>query len=269
MAITEDIGDGDHTTLACIDNEARGKARLVAKQTGIIAGLNVAQTMFQVFDSNLSVDFTRHDGDTVQPGDLLFTVSGKVVSILQMERLVLNVLQRMSGIATQTHEYARLIADTNTQILDTRKTTPGMRQLDKEAVRIGGGTNHRMGLYDMIMIKDNHVDFAGGIPQAVEKVKNYLKAKEKALKIEVEARNMSEVEEILQVGGVDRIMLDNFSVEDTRKAVELINGRMETESSGGITKETIADYAHCGVDFISVGALTHQIKSLDMSLLAM
>ncbi len=266
--LKEDLGDGDHSSLACIPAEATGKADLLIKDEGIIAGLEVASLIFERIDPELSTDFFLHDGDRISPGDTGFMVSGNIQSILRSERIVLNVLQRMSGIATQTSRYVEKIKDLHTKILDTRKTTPGMRILDKEAVRIGGGENHRMGLYDMIMLKDNHIDFAGGITQAVRKTNEYLGRTGKTLRIEVEARGLDDVREILQVGNVHRIMLDNFSIADTRQAVDLIAGRYETESSGKITLENLREYAACRVDYISVGALTHQIKSLDLSLKA-
>ena len=269
IAIAEDLGDGDHTSLSTIPADAQGKARLIIKQDGILAGINVALEIFKIIDKDIKVDLLLHDGAKVKKGDIAFTVSGRVISILQAERLVLNFMQRLSGVATQTHIYAEKIADLKTKVLDTRKTTPGMRLLEKEAVKIGGGCNHRIGLFDMILIKDNHVDFAGGIKNAILAAQNYCKAKGKNLDIEIETRNFDEIRQVLEIGGVRRIMLDNFNVEDTKKAVELIGGRFETESSGGITLENLRDYALAGVDFISVGALTHQIKSLDMSLKAM
>ena len=268
IAIAEDLGDGDHTSLSTIPADAQGKAKLIIKQDGILAGIDVALEIFKIIDKDLKVDLFLKDGTQVKKGDIAFTVSGRVISILQAERLVLNFMQRLSGVATQTHIYAAKIADLKTKVLDTRKTTPGMRLLEKEAVKIGGGCNHRIGLFDMILIKDNHVDFAGGIKNAILAAQNYCKAKGKNLDIEIETRNFDEIRQVLEIGGVRRIMLDNFNVEDTKKAVELINGRFETESSGGITLENLRDYALAGVDFISVGALTHQIKSLDMSLKA-
>jgi len=268
LAITEDIGDGDHTSLSCIPESQIGKAQLLVKQDGVIAGVDIAKTVFNTFDNSLKIEVFINDGTVVKKGDIVFEVSGKKVSILQTERLVLNFMQRMSGIATQTKEYAQILEGVNTRILDTRKTTPGMRLFEKIAVKLGGGDNHRMGLYDMIMIKDNHIDYAGGVKQAILRTKEYLKKNNKDLKIEVEARSFDEIREIMQVGGIHRIMIDNFSIEDTKKAIKLIDGKYETESSGGITKETIRGYAECGVDFISVGALTHQIKSLDLSLKA-
>ena len=263
--LAEDIGDGDHTTLCCIPVDAIGRSRLIVKDTGIIAGIEVAKKVFEIFDNELRITQYMHDGDEVKPKDIAFEVEGKVRSLLQTERLMLNIMQRMSGIATRTREYVKLLEGTRTRILDTRKTTPGLRMLEKEAVLIGGGCNHRIGLYDMILLKDNHIDFAGGISQAIDRANKYLKDNNKNLKIEIEVRNFDELNEVLASGNVNRIMLDNFSVADTRKAVEIIGGRFETESSGGITETTIREYALAGVDYISVGALTHSIKSLDMS----
>ena len=268
IAINEDIGDGDHTSLSCIPSEALGKAHLLVKEPGIIAGVELAETIFKTIDPNVSFLKKINDGEKVSIGDIAFIVNGKSQSILQAERLALNFMQRMSGIATNTNYYVRLLDGLKTQVLDTRKTTPGLRQIEKWAVKIGGGVNHRMGLYDMIMIKDNHVDYAGGIKEAIVSTKEYLKKQNKQLKIEVEARNISELQEIISAGGIHRIMLDNFSFEDIRTAVNIIDGKYETEASGGITSKTIREYAECGVDFISVGALTHQIKSLDLSLKA-
>ena len=261
----EDIGDGDHTTLSCIPADARGKSQLIIKEAGVLAGVEVAKRIFHAFDPELQVTQYLHDGDRVKPGDIAFVVEGRIQSLLQTERLMLNVMQRMSGVATRTAEYVKLLEGTHTRVLDTRKTTPGMRMLEKEAVKIGGGCNHRIGLYDMILLKDNHVDFAGGIDKAITRAKDYCAAKGKNLKIEIEVRNFDELNQVLAVGGVDRIMLDNFTPADTKKAVALIGGRYETESSGGITFDTLRTYAECGVDFISVGALTHSVKSLDMS----
>ena len=263
--LAEDIGDGDHTTLCCIPVDAMGRSRLIVKDTGIIAGIEVAKKVFEIFDNELRITQYMHDGDEVKPKDIAFEVEGKVRSLLQTERLMLNIMQRMSGIATRTREYVKLLEGTRTRILDTRKTTPGLRMLEKEAVLIGGGCNHRIGLYDMILLKDNHIDFAGGISQAIDRANKYLKDNNKNLKVEIEVRNFDELNEVLASGNVNRIMLDNFSVADTRKAVEIIGGRFETESSGGITETTIREYALAGVDYISVGALTHSIKSLDMS----
>ncbi|KGN82681.1 nicotinate-nucleotide pyrophosphorylase [Porphyromonadaceae bacterium COT-184 OH4590] len=261
----EDIGTGDHSTLSCIPKDAMGKSRLIIKDTGVIAGVEVARKVFSAFDSTLKMTQFISDGSEVKPGNIVFEVEGKIHSLLQTERLMLNIMQRMSGIATRTREYIQLIEGTKARILDTRKTTPGLRDLEKKAVLIGGGCNHRFGLYDMIMLKDNHIDFAGGIPQAIEQANAYLSERGLNLKIEIEVRNLDELDQVITKGGVQRIMLDNFTVVDTRRAVELINGRFETESSGGITKETIRSYALTGVDYISVGALTHSVKSLDMS----
>lgn len=267
-SLAEDLGDGDHSSLACIPSETKGKAKLLIKEKGILAGIRVAVELFSIIDNELKPEMILEDGTNVVPGDIAFYISGRQQSILKSERLVLNIMQRMSGIATNTHEYATRLKGLKTKILDTRKTTPGFRFLEKEAVRIGGGLNHRMGLYDMILLKDNHIDYAGGISNAIHKTRAYLKRNNLNLKVEIEARSLEEVRTILAVGGVDRIMLDNFSVEDTSIAVKEISGRFETESSGGIDLSTIRAYAECGVDFISVGALTHHIKSLDMSLKA-
>ncbi len=269
LAFAEDIGDGDHTTLCSIPETATGKARLLIKEEGILAGVDVARTVFHRFDGGLAVEVFINDGAYVKPGDVAFMVSGKVQSLLQTERLVLNIMQRMSGIATITGKYVKLLEGTKTKVLDTRKTTPGMRMLEKQAVRIGGGENHRIGLFDMILLKDNHVDFAGGIEKAIRGAQKYLKERNKQLNIEIEVRNFDELSQALAVGGIDRIMLDNFTPEQTREAVKIVNERVELESSGGITFETIRQYAECGVDYISVGALTHSVKSLDMSLKAM
>jgi nicotinate-nucleotide pyrophosphorylase (carboxylating) len=265
-SIEEDIGEGDHSSIACIPENAAGKAKLLIKETGILAGVRIAQQVFSVIDNQLKLEVYIKDGTKIVPGDVAFIVSGNQQSILRSERLILNIMQRMSGIATSTREYVDRIKGLPAKILDTRKTTPGMRFAEKEAVRIGGGENHRMGLYDMIMLKDNHIDFAGGIKSAIEKTNEYLKRKNKKLKIEIEARSTNDIKEILESGGIDRIMLDNFSPEETKIAVKMIGGLFETESSGGITLETVRSYAECGVDYISVGALTHHIKSLDMSL---
>lgn len=267
-ALAEDTGGGDHSSLASIPASATGRARLLIKENGIISGLRVALEVFSVTDPSLMVNILLHDGDRVKYGDIALTVEGRVQAILRAERLVLNIMQRMSGIATATSLYTQKISDTKARITDTRKTTPGMRALEKEAVRTGGGVNHRMGLYDMIMLKDNHIDYAGGISTAIRRTKEYLREHRLELRIEVEARNITEVREILDTGGVDRIMLDNFNTAETKEAVALIAGRCETESSGGITLENVRDYALCGVDYISIGALTHHIKSLDMSLKA-
>jgi nicotinate-nucleotide pyrophosphorylase (carboxylating) len=261
----EDIGDGDHTTLSCIPATEMGKSQLIIKENGVLAGVEVAREIFRAFDPDLKMTVFIQDGAEVKVGDVAFVVEGKVQSLLQTERLMLNIMQRMSGVATRTREYVKALEGTNTRVLDTRKTTPGLRLLEKEAVKIGGGVNHRIGLYDMILLKDNHVDFAGGIDKAILRAKAYLKEKGKDLKIEIEVRSFDELAQVMAVGGVDRIMLDNFTPENTRKAVEIIDGKYETESSGGITFDTLKDYAKCGVDFISVGALTHSVKSLDMS----
>ena len=267
-SLAEDLGDGDHTSLACIPAESNGKAKLLIKEKGVLAGINVAAELYSTIDKNLKFDLILDDGTNVVPGDIAFYLSGSQQTILKSERLVLNIMQRMSGIATSTHEYASLLRGLKTKILDTRKTTPGFRFLEKEAVRIGGGMNHRMGLYDMIMLKDNHIDYAGGIEKAIRKTREYLAKNKLDLKVEIEARSLDDVKTILSCGGVDRIMLDNFSVEETYVAVKEISGKYETESSGGIDLSTIRAYAECGVDFISIGALTHHIKSLDMSLKA-
>ncbi len=265
LAFAEDIGDGDHTTLCCIPEDAVSESKLLIKEEGIFAGEEIARQVFHRFDPTLRVEVFIHDGTRVKPGDIVMSVKGRIQSLLQTERLMLNILQRMSGIATMTNRYVKRVEGTKTRILDTRKTTPGMRMLEKAAVKIGGGMNHRIGLFDMILLKDNHIDFAGGIENAITRCHNYLKAKGKDLKIEIEVRSFDELNEVLRVGGVDRIMLDNFTPDQTREAVNLIGGRYETESSGGITYDTIRDYAECGVDFISVGALTHSVKGLDMS----
>ena len=268
LSFAEDIGDGDHTTLCCIPATAEGKSRLIIKEDGVLAGVEMAKQIFHHFDPTMKIEVFIQDGVEVKQGDIAFTVEGKIQSLLQTERLVLNVMQRMSGIATTTRRYAKQLEGFKTKVLDTRKTTPGMRIMEKEAVRIGGGVNHRIGLFDMILLKDNHVDFAGGIEQAIISARNYLKEKGKDLKIEIEVRNFDELESVFQAGGIDRIMLDNFNPADTKEAVRRIGGRYETESSGGITFDTLRDYAECGVDYISVGALTHSVKSLDMSLKA-
>ncbi|MFI3330656.1 MAG: carboxylating nicotinate-nucleotide diphosphorylase [Rikenellaceae bacterium] len=269
LAISEDIGDGDHSSLSTIPQGEVGKMQLLVKQDGILAGVEIAERVFKRLDSEIIFDKKLDDGAKIKVGDIAFYVTGKLTSLLQAERIILNIMQRMSGVATQTAYYVGQLQGLNTKLLDTRKTTPGMRVLDKMAVKIGGGENHRIGLFDMVMLKDNHIDFAGGITAAVNATHKYLKEKGKEeLKIEVEVRSIADIHEVFAVGGVDRIMLDNFSVELTREAVKLINGKCEIESSGGITFDTMRAYAECGVDFISVGALTHQIKSLDMSLKA-
>lgn len=264
LAFAEDVGDGDHTTLSTIPADAMGKQRLIIKEPGILAGVEIARKVFEKFDPSLKMTVYINDGAEVKPGDIAFIVEGKIQSLLQTERVMLNIMQRMSGIATTTHKYQQRLEGLRTKVLDTRKTTPGMRLLEKEAVKIGGGANHRIGLFDMILIKDNHVDFAGGIPQAVAAAKKYLKETGRDLKIELEVRNTEEILQALEAG-VDRIMLDNFTPERTAEAVKLINGRTEIESSGGITIDTLRDYGETGVDYISVGALTHSVKGLDMS----
>lgn len=265
LSFAEDIGDGDHTTLCCIPEDAMGKSHLLIKEDGILAGVEVAKKVFARFDDTMKVEVLIQDGEHVKKGDIAMVVTGKVRSLLQTERLMLNIMQRMSGIATMTNKYVEKLKGTKTHVLDTRKTTPGMRMLEKQAVKIGGGMNHRIGLFDMILLKDNHVDFAGGITNAIDRCHKYLEEKGLKLKIEIEVRNFDELQQVIDHGGVDRIMLDNFSVADTKKAVQIIAGRFETESSGGITFDTIRQYAECGVDFISVGALTHSVKGLDMS----
>ncbi len=265
LAFAEDIGDGDHTTLCCIPDDAMGKSHLLIKEEGILAGVEVAKRVFARFDPTMQVEVLINDGAHVKVGDIAMIVTGKVRSLLQTERLMLNIMQRMSGIATMTNKYVERLKGTHTHVLDTRKTTPGLRMLEKQAVKIGGGMNHRIGLFDMILLKDNHVDFAGGIANAINRCHEYLREKGLDLKIEIEVRNFDELQQAMDCGGINRIMLDNFSVPDTKKAVELIAGRFEIESSGGITFDTIRDYAECGVDFISVGALTHSVKGLDMS----
>ena len=265
LAFAEDIGDGDHTTLCCIPEDAMGKSHLLIKEDGILAGVEVAKEVFRRFDPTMQVEVLMGDGSPVKVGDIAMVVTGKIRSLLQTERLMLNIMQRMSGIATMTYKYVERLEGTHTHVLDTRKTTPGLRMLEKQAVKIGGGMNHRIGLFDMILLKDNHVDFAGGIENAIDRCHAYLKEKGLDLKIEIEVRNFDELQRVLDHGGVNRIMLDNFTVANTKKAVELIGGKYETESSGGITIDTLRDYAEAGVDFISVGALTHSVKGLDMS----
>lgn len=266
LAFAEDIGDGDHTTLCCIPEDEMGKSHLLVKEEGILAGVDIALKVFKKFDPELKVKVFINDGAHVKPGDIAFEVEGRVRSLLQTERLMLNIMQRMSGIATTTAKYMAELKGLKTKVLDTRKTTPGMRMLEKEAVKIGGGMNHRIGLFDMILLKDNHVDFAGGIKNAITKAQQYIVDNKKdGMKIEIEVRNFDELQQVLEIGGVDRIMLDNFSIENTKKAVEMIGGRFETESSGGITFSTLRAYGECGVDYISVGALTHSVKGLDMS----
>ena len=265
LSFAEDIGDGDHTTLCCIPADAMGKSHLLIKEDGILAGVEIAKMVFHRFDPTMQVEVLIHDGAQVKKGDIAMIVTGKVQSLLQTERLMLNIMQRMSGIATMTHKYVERIAGTGAHVLDTRKTTPGMRMLEKEAVKIGGGVNHRIGLFDMLLLKDNHVDFAGGIANAINRCHEYLQKKSLNLKIEIAVRNFDELQKVLDCGGVDRIMLDNFSLHDTKKAVDIIGHRYEVESSGNITIDTIRDYAEQGVDYISVGALTHSVKGLDMS----
>jgi nicotinate-nucleotide pyrophosphorylase (carboxylating) len=268
VAMREDIGDGDHSSMACIPEDAIGKMQLLVKEQGILAGVEVAEMVFGRIDPFVKMKKFIADGTQVKPGDVAFVVEGKIHSLLKSERLVLNIMQRMSGIATNTRLYADRLEGLKTRVLDTRKTTPGVRMLEKEAVRIGGGVNHRMGLYDMVMLKDNHIDFAGGIAKAIEATQAYLKKNDLSLKIEVEVRNFDELEQVLNTGGIHRIMFDNFTPEATRQAVEKVANRYETESSGNITLDTLRDYAECGVDYISVGALTHHIKSMDLSLKA-
>jgi nicotinate-nucleotide pyrophosphorylase (carboxylating) len=268
MAFKEDIGAGDHTSLACIDPGARGKSIIVAKEAGILAGVALGEYIFKKVDAGLTIKILLQDGATVKPGDIVMEIAGSNISMLTAERTVLNFMQRLSGVSTQTAKYVKVLEGLNTKILDTRKTTPGMRLLEKWAVKNGGGENHRIGLYDMILIKDNHNDFAGGISSSLAKTKNYLAQKNLNLKIEIETRNFAEVDEVLAIGGVDRIMLDNFSVQDLAEAVKRINKRFETEASGGITLETLRGYAETGVDYISSGALTHSVKSLDLSMRA-
>jgi nicotinate-nucleotide pyrophosphorylase (carboxylating) len=267
-ALQEDIGDGDHSSLACIPADAVGEAKLLVKDSGILAGVDLARLVCETYDPSLQFEEILHDGDTVSPGQIAFYIRGKAQSILAVERTLLNFMQRMSGIATVTNQLVRLLDGTATRLLDTRKTTPGIRYMEKWAVRIGGGVNHRFALYDMIMLKDNHVDFAGGIQQAIERTQVYLKTTGKKLKVEIEVRNLDELEQVLAIGKVDRIMLDNFTPELLKEAVLRIGGRFETEASGGITKDTLRSFAETGVDFISVGALTHSFKSLDLSLKA-
>jgi len=266
--LKEDIGDGDHTSLSCISEQEKGSAQLEVRQEGVIAGIDVAKRIYEIYDSTLSMEIIKKDGDSVHKGDVGFILTGSAQSILTTERVVLNIMQRMSGIATKTRNLVNQISHTNAELLDTRKTTPGIRFLEKKAVLIGGGSNHRFGLFDMIMIKDNHVDFSGGIQQAITKTKEYLKKQNKCLKIEVEVRSIDELNQVLRVGGVDRIMLDNFSPAEISRALKLIPTEYETEASGGITEANIVDYAETGIKYISVGALTHSVVSLDLSLKA-
>ena len=265
LAFAEDIGDGDHTTLCCIPDDAMGKSHLLIKEDGVLAGVEMAKKVFARFDPTMKVEVLIQDGTPVKKGDIAMIVTGKTRSLLQTERLMLNIMQRMSGIATMTAKYVKRLEGTKTHILDTRKTTPGLRMLEKQAVKIGGGMNHRIGLFDMILLKDNHVDFAGGIANAIRKAQEYVKANNPELKIEIEVRNLDELRQVMEIRGVDRIMLDNFTPALTREAVQLIDGKFETESSGGITFATLRQYGECGVDYISVGALTHSVKGLDMS----
>ena len=266
LAFAEDIGDGDHTTLSTIPADAMGRSKLLIKEKGILAGVEIAQKVLHKIDPSIRMDVYINDGSEVNPGDIAFIAEGPVRSLLIAERTMLNIMQRMSGVATMTRKYQDQLKGLHTKVLDTRKTTPGMRMLEKDAVRIGGGTNHRIGLFDMILIKDNHEDFAGGLDKAIERAKEYCKTNGKEdLKIEVECRNLEDIKKVLQIGGVDRIMFDNFTPELTREAVKLVDGKAETESSGGITFDTLRDYGETGVDFISVGALTHSVKGLDMS----
>ncbi len=266
LAFAEDIGDGDHTTLSTIPADAIGKSKLLIKEHGILAGVEIAEKVLHKIDSNLKITTFIEDGAIVKPGDIAFIVEGSVRSLLVAERTMLNIMQRMSGIATTTRKYQDQLNGLHTRVLDTRKTTPGLRMLEKEAVKIGGGTNHRIGLFDMILIKDNHIDFAGGIEQAINAAKQYCKDNKKDnLKIEVEVRSLDDIHKVMRIGGIDRIMFDNFSPELTKEAVKLVNGKYETESSGGITFDTLRSYGETGVDFISVGALTHSVKGLDMS----
>jgi nicotinate-nucleotide pyrophosphorylase (carboxylating) len=267
-ALAEDVGDGDHTSLATIPAGTQGKAKLLVKDRGILAGVELSLEIFKQVDPDLRVNILLHDGAEIKPKDIVFEVEGDAQSILTAERLVLNCMQRMSGVATKTHEIVELLKGTGTKVLDTRKTTPGMRYLEKWAVKIGGGVNHRFGLFDMILIKDNHVDYSGGIKQAIQNTKDYLQKTGKKLAIEIEVRNLNELQQVLDIGGVDRILLDNFNFDDLRKAVSMIGGKYETEASGGITIDNIRQYAECGVDYISVGALTHSVRSLDLSLKA-
>lgn len=267
-ALLEDIGEGDHSTLACVPKDAKGTAKLLVKEDGILAGVEVAKRIYELYDPTLVIQFFKKDGDTIQKGEIAFVINGLSQSILSTERLVLNIMQRMSGIATQTANILKVIEGCSTKLLDTRKTTPGIRYLEKMSVKIGGGENHRFALYDMIMLKDNHVDYAGGIKPAIEKTKEYLIANNKCLRIEIEVRNMDELKEVIEIGGVDRIMLDNFSPALLKEALLIIPQKYETEASGGITIDTIRSYAETGVQFISVGALTHSVKSLDLSLKA-
>lgn len=267
-AIAEDVGDGDHTSLSTIPEGQEGKAKLLVKDSGIIAGIQVAREIFKVIDSKLLLEILINDGSPVNYGDIAFYVSGNVHSILKAERLVLNTMQRMSGIASKTNRIVKILEGTGTKVLDTRKTTPGMRYLEKMSVKIGGGVNHRFGLYDMILIKDNHVDYAGGITNAIRSAKNYLKVNQINIPVEIEVRSLKELRQVMEIGGVDRILLDNFEFPMLREAVDLVNGFFITEASGGITEDNVLDYAQCGVDYVSIGELTHSVRSLDLSLKA-
>lgn len=267
-ALAEDVGDGDHTSRATIPAGTQGKAKLLVKDTGILAGVDLALEIFKQVDPDLKMNVLLQDGAPIKPKDIVLEVEGDAQSILTAERLVLNCMQRMSGVATKTHEIAELLKGTRTKVLDTRKTTPGMRYLEKLAVKIGGGVNHRFGLFDMILIKDNHVDYSGGIKRAIQNAKDYLQKTGRKLAIEIEVRNLEELQQVLDAGGIDRILLDNFNFDDLRKAVGMVDGKFDTEASGGITIENIRQYAECGVDYISVGALTHSVRSLDLSLKA-
>ncbi len=268
QALAEDVGSGDHTSLSTIPADRQGKAKLLIKEQGVLAGVSVAKEIFHAIDPTIEIQILLDDGSTVKPGDIAFYVDGSVQAILIAERLVLNIMQRMSGIATTTRKVVDILAATNTRVLDTRKTTPGLRYFEKLAVKIGGGVNHRFGLYDMILIKDNHVDYAGGIAKAIGAARNYLNTKKLSIPIEIEVRNIAELQQVLDSEGVDRVLLDNFEFDDLKKAVRLINGRLTTEASGGITEDNVLAYAQCGVDYVSMGALTHSVKSLDMSLKA-
>ena len=267
-ALVEDVGDGDHTSLSTIPEGQEGKAKLLIKDSGIIAGIQVALEIFKIVDPELSTEVLISDGQPVNYGDIAFYVSGSVQSILKAERLVLNTMQRMSGIASKTNQIVKILEGTATRVLDTRKTTPGLRYLEKMSVKIGGGVNHRFGLYDMILIKDNHVDYAGGIIKAIRSAQNYLKVNQINIPVEIEVRSLQELKQVIEVGGIDRILLDNFEFSMLREAVDLINGAFITEASGGITEENVLEYALCGVDYVSMGALTHSVRSLDMSLKA-
>ena len=266
QSILEDVGDGDHSSLSCIDKSNQGSMQLLVKEEGIIAGIEVAKEVIAIIDPGIKMEQFLHDGDRIHKGDIAFILTGSVQSMLTAERTILNFMQRMSGIATETNRYVKMVEGTNVTILDTRKTTPNMRYFEKYAVKVGGAENHRFGLFDMVMLKDNHIDFAGGIEQAIDRTHNYLKQKNLNLKIEIETRSIDDVRRVMAHGGVDRIMLDNFTPDQIREALKIIGGKYETEASGGITDQTLRQYAETGVDYISVGALTHHIKSLDLSL---